>query len=252
MTKKFIVTCAARTGSTMLRYLLNSHPEILCHGEIFRRKGIGALEGQHGEKYLEDIAYQEKLNDYFYNDTPYFIKHIVYDSDDHPVIGFKFKTDEYFGKHLTFKKVAAYLKADKEIFVINLKRRDLLAQYVSHQIVLQQNSATVKFDNQQDRIQPVFIKQEQLLRFLNTVQTREHQIVEEMVEHPIIEVWYEDILTPQSDSLVNIQSFLNVEPKLLSTSTKKIITDYKNLILNLEEILPLFESESLVDRKPIA
>jgi len=31
---KFIILCAARTGSTMLRELLDSHPEVCCYGEI--------------------------------------------------------------------------------------------------------------------------------------------------------------------------------------------------------------------------
>jgi len=30
----FIILCAARTGSTMLRQLLDSHPEVCCYGEI--------------------------------------------------------------------------------------------------------------------------------------------------------------------------------------------------------------------------
>ncbi|NES73345.1 MAG: sulfotransferase, partial [Okeania sp. SIO2D1] len=36
---KFIITCAPRTGSTMLRMMLNSHPEIACHGEVIALKG---------------------------------------------------------------------------------------------------------------------------------------------------------------------------------------------------------------------
>jgi len=31
---RFIILCAARTGSTMLRHLLNSHPDACCHGEV--------------------------------------------------------------------------------------------------------------------------------------------------------------------------------------------------------------------------
>jgi hypothetical protein len=31
---KFIILCAARAGSTMLRHLRNSHPDVCCYGEI--------------------------------------------------------------------------------------------------------------------------------------------------------------------------------------------------------------------------
>src|SRR3989338_1613110 len=32
---RFVIVNAPRTGSTMLRLMLNSHPDICCHGEVF-------------------------------------------------------------------------------------------------------------------------------------------------------------------------------------------------------------------------
>src|SRR6516225_7630935 len=37
---RFVILAAPRTGSNMLCTLLNSHPEILCHHEIFNHAGI--------------------------------------------------------------------------------------------------------------------------------------------------------------------------------------------------------------------
>jgi len=36
--KKFVIICSQRTGSNMLTSTLQSHPDIECHGELFRRK----------------------------------------------------------------------------------------------------------------------------------------------------------------------------------------------------------------------
>jgi len=38
--QKFVIIAAPRTGSNLLCTLLNSHPEILCHHEIFNPRGI--------------------------------------------------------------------------------------------------------------------------------------------------------------------------------------------------------------------
>ncbi len=45
---RFVVVCFGRTGSSWLCSLLQSHPAILCHGELFSPKGI-----QYGPGYLE-------------------------------------------------------------------------------------------------------------------------------------------------------------------------------------------------------
>src|SRR5580693_4511868 len=38
--KRFVILAAPRTGSNWLCSLLNSHPEILCHHEVFNPAGI--------------------------------------------------------------------------------------------------------------------------------------------------------------------------------------------------------------------
>ena len=38
--QRFVVLAVPRTGSNLLCTLLNSHPEILCHHEVFNPQGI--------------------------------------------------------------------------------------------------------------------------------------------------------------------------------------------------------------------
>ncbi|MCA9265021.1 MAG: sulfotransferase, partial [Planctomycetales bacterium] len=38
--KRFVILAVPRTGSNLLCTLLNSHPEILCHHEVFNPQGI--------------------------------------------------------------------------------------------------------------------------------------------------------------------------------------------------------------------
>jgi len=44
LANRFIIVCAARTGSTLLRLLLQSHPDVCCHGEIITPDPQRALQ----------------------------------------------------------------------------------------------------------------------------------------------------------------------------------------------------------------
>ena len=98
MYTRFIITCAARTGSTMLRYLLDGHPEICCHGEVFVRKGLlrfifknrRSFGLSSGYKELQQAYQQKPLEDFLSKD----LLNITHNAQQ--AVGFKFKTDEYF------------------------------------------------------------------------------------------------------------------------------------------------------------
>ena len=50
---RFIISCPARSGSTMLNVLLASHADILCHGEaLVGDETVGFLGGEFAEKRL--------------------------------------------------------------------------------------------------------------------------------------------------------------------------------------------------------
>ena len=44
---KFLINCSARTGSTLLVHLLNSHPDAICHGEPFGPEVVGNIAGRY-------------------------------------------------------------------------------------------------------------------------------------------------------------------------------------------------------------
>ena len=47
---KFCIISQARSGSTLLREALHSHPDIVCHGEVLSRSWINKLIPKEGER----------------------------------------------------------------------------------------------------------------------------------------------------------------------------------------------------------
>ena len=46
---RFVILAAPRTGSNLLCTLLNSHPQVLCHHEVFNPGGVFTALDYHGD-----------------------------------------------------------------------------------------------------------------------------------------------------------------------------------------------------------
>ena len=66
---RFALLTRPRCGSTYLATLLNSHPQVLCHGELFLEEGVVAVERWNADKAAAmdalcerfDVRRQDKL-----------------------------------------------------------------------------------------------------------------------------------------------------------------------------------------------
>ena len=58
----FMITCPARSGSSMLVHLLRSHPEICAHDEVFSPDKVRGLSGKLLQRSREDPGFIEWLS----------------------------------------------------------------------------------------------------------------------------------------------------------------------------------------------
>lgn len=237
MQTRFIITCAARTGSTMLRYLLDGHPEICCHGEVFIRKGYLRFIFKDRRSFGLAPGYKEMLESYKSKPLEEFISSNLLSTVEPEVkaVGFKYKTDEYFDRG--YVEISAYLKSQRDIKVIHLRRRDLLAQYVSYVFVQKNYNPTVSFDKGgASSTNKLTIKKKSLFKYLDLVEYRDKKIRSELTNHTIHDVWYEDILEDRENRISGILEFLGVDIIDLQPTTRKLIKDYRSHIKNLSEV----------------
>lgn len=229
--------------------MLDSHPQINCHGEVFKRRGLKRYLKKDKRVVGLTALYADFQDSYSRLTEHEFIANKLLSSDDDHVkaVGFKFKTEEYFDP--AFNKICKYLKERNDLKVVHLKRRDLLSQYVSHQIVRKKKGATVAFSkNDEAETYSIKISPSSLRGFLTDVIRREAAIEREFKDHNIFHCYYEEITNLQDHSIQAMQQFLGVTPQLLEKKTVKLISDHYDLISNKEEVLSSLIGSPFEDR----
>ena len=228
---RFVILAAPRTGSNLLCTLLNSHPEILCHHELFNPNGIFyALEYRDGSLDLGDMEARDR--------EPFaFLQRVWGHTQGASCVGFK----------MTRGQDAAVMQGlieDAGVLKVLLYRRNRLKTYISEELA-----------RQTDRWE-VYSKAE-----LATEMPRLHVDVEAFrahcelnesyyrdIEHALrasgqlsIETAYEDILAESEH--VRLLEFLGVEAtdaRLKQASVKQNDRDLRTHIENFQELEQAF------------
>lgn len=117
----FIIVCAPRTGSNLLQTKLNSHPEIICHSELFNKDGI-YFGGKQGKEYKSVLSIKMR------NEYPELFVNTFYNLDvsggPYSAVGFKILDGQN-------DEVMDSLLDDSGIRKIVLQRDNLLLSYLS-------------------------------------------------------------------------------------------------------------------------
>ena len=118
---RFVILAAPRSGSNMLCTMLDSHPAILCHHEIFNPKGIRlALRLRDTDFSLGTVSEREQ-------DPTRFLERVWTNRFGCRCVGFKLT-------HRQNEPVYRHLLADPTVAKVVLRRQNRLKTYVSHQI----------------------------------------------------------------------------------------------------------------------
>ncbi len=236
---RFIILAAPRTGSNLLCTLLNSHPDVLCHHELFNPDGIFyALEHRDGSMDLGSMEARDR-------DPFAFLQRVWQHPQVAGCVGFKMTRGQS-------DAVMRALIGDPGVLKILLYRRNRLKTFVSEQLA-----------RQTDRWE-VYARDE-----LSTGTSRLHIDVESFRAHcdlnerfyqdikhalrsgrqPWIEVAYEKLLSRSEH--VRLLEFLGVgatRARLTQASIKQNDTDLRTHIENFQELeLALEGSEYLAE-----
>lgn len=118
---RFVVLAAPRTGSNWLCTLLDSHPEVLCHHEIFNPAGLHySLRLRDGGFDLGTVAERDRSPEVV-------LKRVWQRSLGRRAVGFKLNRDQ---DERVFRRVLA----DPGVRTILLRRRNRIRTYVSERI----------------------------------------------------------------------------------------------------------------------
>jgi LPS sulfotransferase NodH len=236
---RFVILAAPRTGSNLLCTLLNSHPEVLCHHELFNPNGIFyALEYRDGSL---DLGSMEARNR-----EPFALLQRVW---EHPqgasCVGFKMTRGQD-------EAVMQSLIEDSSVLKILLSRRNRLKTFISEQLARQTDRWEVYTRSELAPVTPRLHVDIEAFRAHCDLNESFYQDIENALKSSgqrWIETAYEDILTASEH--VRLLGFLGVratDTRLMQSSIKQSDKDLRTHIENFQELERAFQgSEHLAE-----
>lgn len=225
----------------MLVHLLRSNPRIQIHGEVILRSGVGAITGIHKKKMTENQRYSEMLSSLIWEDPNKFLNEFIFDSQGKSAVGFKYKLDESTSD--LFSTYTNLIVKDRAIAIINLRRRNLLEQFISYTSVTKLNLPTLlRLQDPDLEVQPFELSLIEFVKYCHLLKQREMHSNTMYRGHRNFELYYEDIVDPSHATLFELQEYLNVEPIQLSHGTKKNLTNVNYLVINYAELLSWYNN----------
>jgi len=242
---KFIIVGIQRTGTTLVRTTLDSHPEIICLGEVFiassglwvrkergtmdelwqrqdlsyRRYVTGSALGRLGH-----IAWRERLVKNYLD--------LLYSQEGAVAIGFKFMLNHLRG----FPSVLPYIRENK-VRVIHVVRENVFDTYLSRITMKARGFA----HSTRDVVQQVRVRipADSLVGELENIEEANEQWARNFRQNvPFLRVSYEDFVTDRAAQMDKVAEFLDVDQGIaLQSNLKKLNTGrLSDIVENLEEI----------------
>jgi LPS sulfotransferase NodH len=225
---RFVILAAPRSGSNLLCTLLNSHPEILCHHEVYNPGGIYyALEHRDGSLDLGTIENRDRA-------PLVFLNRLWSTNLGHPCVGFKMTRGQN-------EEVLRHVLFENAVRKIVLKRRNRIKTFVSSLIA--ERSGQWEVYSEADLVEPrtkVELNVSDLHRSV-----AENEAYYDAIDSTIkatgqqsLTVAYEDLGDPAE--LARLLTALGVtcpSVRLVARSIKQNPTDLRRLVANFDEVL---------------
>jgi LPS sulfotransferase NodH len=228
---RFVILNAPRTGSNYLCTLLNSHPDILCHHELFNPHVIGVARHLQQTEILGTVEERER-------DPEGFLARAWSISAGRRLIGFK----------LCWRQHPAALHAvlnDRLVRKIVLKRRNKVRSFVSLVLARQTGEWVVYHDSPRPGPRPkVVIDVNAMLSTIAYNRQYYEEIEASLAEtrQERFELYYEELFL--GDTLRLMLSFLGVSDanaaemageswQLISTSLSDVVSNFDELVAAL-------------------
>lgn len=235
---RFVIVAARRTGSNWLCTLIDSHPAILCHHELFNPKGVfyaqrlrddSPCAGSVGERDADPLG---------------FLDRIWRQAGRHRCLGFKMTCGQA-------EPVLEHVLADSAVRKVVLRRRNRVKTCVSEKIAAKLDSWEVYDEADLPSRTPCVDLDPQELREHAAANERFYERVEASIAgtgQTCLRVDYEDLRSPEEH--VRLLRFLDAVPedvRLEPTSVKQNPVDLREVVRNFDALAEALRGDPLRD-----
>jgi hypothetical protein len=220
---RFVILNAPRTGSNFLCSLLNSHPDILCHHEIFNPYVIVVARHLQGTDFRLGTMEERE------GDPIDFLRRVWSENEGRLAVGFKL---------CLWQHEAAYhaVVADWSVRKIILKRRNRIKTFVSLLLARQTGEWVVYDDSGRPGPRPAIHIDIAALRDNIALHERYYRETEEALRQShqdYVVLWYEDLFTPRAlDETFNLLSVRDRRARLRGQTWKLTPVALRDVIAN--------------------
>jgi LPS sulfotransferase NodH len=253
---------SARTGSNLLLSLLSTHPSIKTYGELFNLDmlpktsllevlddPVAFLRRRVYQNHKLEIAAVGFKMFYEHLTRDYFIK-LVDVSDVPPQLQEKYtQFSSFIESNYTweilderFRTTWESLRADQDLAVIHLQRRNMLHTLISLKRAFM-TSQWWSLKSGPQTILPVHLDPEECCRYFQKLSNSAAEADAAFAEHPKINVIYEDLIEKQQDTLQRIFAFLKVPYESVTTRMQKQnLASPRETVDNYEQLKSYFRN----------
>ncbi|MDJ0510395.1 MAG: Stf0 family sulfotransferase [Crocosphaera sp.] len=217
---KFIIVGNARTGTTFLQELINSHSQAICLGELFNPKITSP-------RWLSEYFLGSNV-DVFWEKAPIkFLRQDVFRRVPKEIraVGFKMTYAQGKTEQENWQNVLPYLIDLKHLKVIHIKRNNKLESHLSIKIARQTKRwhKLEKTTGKDDKNEISFsLDYQECLNYFTNIKNLEQEYDVMFKNHDTIEITYEKIAHNYQEQMGLIDKFLGLEYEVPIPNTYKI------------------------------
>ncbi len=223
--RRFVVVTPGRSGSTFLLQRLNSHPEITCYGEVFHSDGA-----HFNVPYFAYLQIQP-----WRHGTPLeFLERHIWRPHRSSVGA--------VGAKLIYNQVAVQERRDelmlalRDTAVIMLRRRDLMASYISQQRATKTRIYTHTEENELKQ-EPIRIHLDHCAGVFENIATCERYYSAVFADCDLFDLEYEDLAARPADFDGPLCDFLQVSRQPMHHRTRKMAKGHwTDQVSNADEV----------------
>jgi Sulfotransferase family len=236
--RRFVIAGTQRTGTTLLRTSLSSHPDIVCHGEVFKtgRSPYALPDGYWAFSRRSRFA---RVKAFFRPraSTAEFLHH-VFDRPECHAVGFKLMLSHCKSRPYLWQQVSDHVAA-----VVLMTRKNVLKTLVSRRAAAKSGvyhvsaSLPVKTAVRDWSGEAVSLDVATLLQDLDDIAAEPDEWRRLIGGSDSLEVTYEDYVECQPDWNSRVLGFLDVRALPLHSDLKKVNPDsLRALVANYDQV----------------